>query len=120
MLRGLMLNHNAPVPRVARPALPSLAEEAVDAFGGRVRVAVLRALNEDGPSTKAELLRRLGGSDSNLGRHLSALEQLGVIVADPPRDDEMGPVTRRYDVDHDRVQELLAALASALTKGSRR
>ncbi|WP_447645222.1 hypothetical protein [Nocardioides zeae] len=39
----------------------------MDAFGSRVRVAVLTALNHHGPSTKAELLRVIGGSDSNLG-----------------------------------------------------
>lgn len=86
----------------------------MDAFGSRVRVAVLTALNHHGPSTKAELLRVIGGSDSNLGGHLTALEEVGAIVADPSREDEAGPVTRRFDVDRKRVAALLEGLAGAV------
>lgn len=116
MLDGSVVEHNVPVPRVARPALPRLAEEAVDVFGARVRVAVLKCLNEHGPSTKAELLRRIGGSDSNLADHLAALELRGAIVANPPRTDEAGPVTRRYEVNDNRVRALLDVLAATVTK----
>lgn len=104
---------NAFVPRIARPDLPAVVEQAVEVFGARVRVAVLRALNEHGPCTKAELHRLLGGSEANLHTHLMALEQAGVVLADPPRSDESGPVIRRYIVDPGRVDSLLDALGQA-------
>lgn len=83
-------------------------------FGARVRVALLRALTEHGSCTKAELNRLVGGSEANLHTHLSALEEHGVVLADPPRSDESGPVIRRYSVDHQLVEELLGALAGAV------
>ena len=115
MLGGALVEHNVLVPKIARPSLPALVEEAVEVLGARVRVAVLHALNEHGPSTKADLLRLLGGSEGNLHRHLTALETAGVVVASPSRDDEVGPVMRRYRVDQERVRLLLDALSSAVT-----
>lgn len=114
MLDGCGIEHNAPVPRIARPDLPNAVEEAVEVFGSRVRVAVIRTLQASAPQTKAELKRLLGGSEANLHAHLSALEDAGVLIADPSRTDEAGPVTRRYSVDRDRLGALLAALADAV------
>lgn len=114
MLSGTRVQHNAAMPRVARPVLPPLVEEAVDTVGSRVRVAVLKALNEQGPRTKAELHRLLGGSESNLAGHLRALEQVGAITARPTRADEPAPVIRRYEVDQERVRVLAEALVEVV------
>lgn len=114
MLSRSRTKDNACVPRIARPDLPDVVEQAVEVFGARVRVALLRALNEHGPCTKAELHRVLGGSEANLHTHLMALERAGVVLADPPRSDESGPVIRRYTVDHGKVGALLDALGQAV------
>ncbi|MFC7503708.1 winged helix-turn-helix domain-containing protein [Nocardioides sp. GCM10030258] len=102
------------MPRTVRPDLPQPVELAVEVFGARLRVALLGAINEHGPCTKAELRRLLGGSEANLHAHLTALEEAGVVLADPRRSDEAGPVTRRYSVDAQRVDALLEVLARAV------
>lgn len=114
MLSAGWTKHNASVPRIARPNLPAPVDRAVEVFGARVRVALLRALNEHGPCTKAELNRLLGGSEANLHAHLTALEDDGVVLADPRRSDESGPITRRYSVDHGQLSALLDALGQAV------
>lgn len=102
------------MPQPARPDLPPQVEEAIAVLGNRVRVAILRALVAHGPATKAELHRRLGGSDANLHHHLTALERSGALTADPSRSDEPGPVTRRYHLDQARLRVLLDALSGGI------
>lgn len=91
-----------------------MVEDAVGVFGSRVRVAVLRSLSVDGRATRAELVRRLDVSEANLHDHLAALEAAGVIHADPARDRETGPVTRRFDVDTARIRLLWQTLGDAV------
>jgi DNA-binding HxlR family transcriptional regulator len=109
--------HEAAVPPTARPSLPPLVEQAVDVFGNRVRLAVIRSLLRDGRASRSELAQRLSLSRSLLQGHLARLEEWSVITPFPPRT-EPGRLIRRYDVDIERVEELRDALVGELTTAS--
>ena len=113
--RWLQRRDNDAVPATVRPDLPPLVEDAVDALGNRVRVAVIQSLTTDGPTTRAELARRLDLSASLLQGHLRRLEELGVAYVSPPRS-EPGRLQRRYHVDAIRVEKLGVALLGAVTR----
>lgn len=102
------------MPPTARPDLPHLVEEAIDAFGNRVRVAVVRSLLDDGPAGRTTIASRLGLSRSLLQAHLRKLEELEVVYTSPRRS-EPGRVHRQYHVDQRRLTELRNALAAVLT-----
>jgi DNA-binding HxlR family transcriptional regulator len=108
------LRDNGGVPLTARPDLPDGTERAIDIFGNRVRVAVIRSLLVDGPATRGELSERLGVSMSLLQKHLAALEQLDAVTLTPPRS-EPGVRPRTYGVDASTVRVALAALQRGLS-----
>lgn len=111
----LQRRDNDAVPATVRPDLPRLVEDAVDALGNRVRVAVIRSLTQDGPTTRAELARRLELGASLLQGHLRRLEELAVVYVSPSRS-EPGRLQRRYHVDSVRVAKLGAALLDAVSR----
>lgn len=92
------------------PALPAPAVSAVAVFGNENRVRILASLARRGAATGAELQRRLGMLPNGVQPHLRVLEREGAVTADPSRVDEPGPVTRKYAIDHERVNALLDAL----------
>lgn len=106
--------HNSGVATPVRPDLPSLVDQAIDVFGHRARVAVIRSLGRDGSATRTELSRRLDLSRSLLQAHLRAMEELDVVTTDPPRS-EPGRLHRRYVLNVGRVVRLRDALAGAVT-----
>ena len=108
------VGHNRGMPTPVRPDLPPLVGDAVDVFGNRVRVAVIRSLIGEGSATRTELSRRLGLSVSLLQKHMLALEQSRVVSTDPPRS-EPGRLSRRYVLDVVKLGELRDALTSAMT-----
>jgi DNA-binding HxlR family transcriptional regulator len=101
------------VPATVRPNLPAAVERGIDAFGNRVRVAVLQSLRTDGPATRTELAARLRVSRSLLQTHLRRLESLGTIQAQPPGT-HPDHRTRVYTVNTAAVDSLLDALTSTL------
>lgn len=105
------------MPLTVRPDLPAQVERAIDVVGNRVRVAALRSLTSEGPTTATELARRLDVSGPLVRKHLVALENLGVVVTTPPRR-EPGRLRRTYSVAPRVLQELLTELAEALRDNS--
>lgn len=101
------------MPSVARPELPAGVGVAIDALGNRVKAAAIRSLLVDGRATQTELAARLSVTRSNLQLHLAVLEDLGVLLVHPPREE---PDTRRrlYSVDVDRLRQLHEDLGRGL------
>jgi DNA-binding transcriptional ArsR family regulator len=87
------------------PDLPRDLQDVADAFGSRLRVAVLHSLAKTGPATLSELSRRLDVQPSSLSDHVARLEQLGVLDVDPPRS-EPGRLMRTFSIDHRRSAEI--------------
>ena len=101
------------MPSVLRPDLPSGAERAVDALGNRVKLAAVRSLVLEGPTTAVELANRLAVSVPLLRKHLVVLEELEVVSVTPPRSE---PDVRRrvWAANVDVVETLVGDLAAAL------
>jgi DNA-binding transcriptional ArsR family regulator len=107
------IRDNDDMPRVVRPLLAQQVEESIEAFGNRVRVAVLRSLELDGRATRGELAERLQVTSSILQKHLATLEEMGLVYLDPPRSEpERRP--RWYIVDRKQVAALINALSTGL------
>lgn len=87
-------------------------------LGSPVRVAILASLATDGPATRAELVRRLEGvSHANIQVHIDVLEQHRVILPDPSREADPGPVKRRYALDVPLLDRLLTTLRATVLPG---
>ncbi|WP_220085597.1 ArsR/SmtB family transcription factor, partial [Burkholderia multivorans] len=103
------------MPRYVRPDHAALLEAAIEAFGNRVRVHIIGALADLGPSTRKELADHLGVGHSNtVYHHLHGLETLGVVTSDPLPEDRISGQRVRYAVNTDRVAELYDTLGEAL------
>ncbi len=94
--------------------MPTPVEDAVTAFGSRLRMAILRRLTEAGPETPSELAMHLGvGGRTTLLSNLDALEGIGVITADVPPGQRHGRHVA-YHVNADRLADLHSAVAGYL------
>jgi DNA-binding transcriptional ArsR family regulator len=101
------------VPAIVRPDLPADVEDAIDALGSRVRVAVLRSLLRDGPASRTQLAGRLEVGRPLLQSHLQRLEDLGVVVREP-LDVQSDHRARVFRLDAERLHSLMAALSDSL------
>lgn len=102
------------MPKYVRPAHPEPVEAAIEAFGNRVRVAILGTLQKDGPGTRGDIARRLGAVEGTVQLHLRTLEQLGLVTSDPPPNARKSGQRVRYSADPRQIEEHLAALARAV------
>ncbi len=103
------------MPRYVRPDHAALLEAAIEAFGNRVRVHIIGALVDLGPSTRKELADHLGVGHSNtVYNHLHGLEKIGVVVSDPLPEQRVSGQRVRYSINTDRVSELYEVLGDAL------
>ncbi len=101
------------MPSVLRPDLPSGADRAVEALGNRVKLAALRSLVVEGPTTAVELADRLAVSVPLLRKHLAVLEDLEVVSVTPPRSEQ--DVRRRvWTVNVTVLETLVGDLVAAL------
>jgi DNA-binding transcriptional ArsR family regulator len=101
------------VPATVRPDLPSDVERAIEAFGNRVRVAVVTSLRKHGPATRTELAARIDVSRSLLQVHMRRLVELDVLHPDPAGT-QADHRRRIYRVDEAEVERLLRALRASL------
>lgn len=72
------------MPRYVLPQNTTVVEAAIQAFGNRARVGVLRCISDHEPIGRSEIAQRIGITPSTAGNHLAVLEELGLIVSDPP------------------------------------
>ncbi|QIS40499.1 winged helix-turn-helix transcriptional regulator (plasmid) [Clavibacter capsici] len=102
------------MPKRVDPPLPTEVGMSIDALGSRVRVGLIRHLLAHGPKTRPDLAREMNLSSSMVAKNLDLLEELGVVMLDPPRS-EPDRKPRRYVVQQKRVNGMLKTLSMALT-----
>lgn len=98
------------MPRYVRPPHDELVEAAIDAFGNRARVAILKHIRENGPCTRADIATALSITPPTVSNHLAALEETGLIETTPPRGAARSGLWVRYTVVPERITELYVAL----------
>lgn len=101
------------VPAYVQPPIPKDVEMAIEAFGNRVRVAIMAHLATVPAATSREVADALGLDIRPAQRHLWALQRFGLVVDDQPQGDRRGSIPR-YSLDHERVQTLYRHLGSHL------
>lgn len=101
------------MPKSVRPPLPQGVDRAITILGNHLRTAVLISLRNEGPATRTEIARRLEVTGDNVRFHLKALELDGIVQVFPPRTDPEVR-SRRYELQDEQLDELLADLARGL------
>ena len=99
------------MPRITQPhdaAWSADVEAAVATFGNRSRNEILRFLTANGPSTRGDIVAAVSASEPSVAKHLTALEDAGVVIVDvePGRRHGRSP---RYSANAARIKELLDA-----------
>ena len=99
------------MPRITQPhdaAWSADVEAAVATFGNRARNEILRYLASSGPATRGDIVAAVSAGDPSVAKHLSALEEAGVVMVDvePGRRHGRSP---RYSANPVRIKELLDA-----------
>lgn len=102
------------MPKYARPAHSEPVEAAIEAFGNRVRVAILGTLQKDGPGTRGEIAKRLDAVEVTVQAHLRTLEGLKLIESDPPPESRKSGQRVRYAVNSPNIEASLDMLGRAV------
>lgn len=97
-----------------RPPLGELLEVAISVLGDPVRVVILQYLREHGPSLRSDLREDLDIPIHTASRHLRAMAAVGVVRADPPLEHAKRGQWVKYEVNDERIAELLRELTRAL------
>lgn len=102
------------MPKYARPAHSESVEAAIEAFGNRVRVAILGSLRTDGPGTRGEIAKRLNAVEGTVQMHLRTLEGLGLVSSDPPPESRRSGQRVRYSANVQEIDSSLTTLVDAV------
>jgi hypothetical protein len=73
------------------------------------RLAIVGYLYTQGPTLRATLIKQLSLDSSLVGRNLDQLEDLGILIGDPPRGERVGRSTR-WEVNQDKYNRMAKAL----------
>ncbi|MDJ0458608.1 ArsR family transcriptional regulator [Arthrobacter sp. NQ7] len=73
------------------------------------RLAIVGYLYANGPTLRATLIKELSLDTSLVGRNLDQLEDLGILIGDPPRGERVGRSTR-WEVNKERYNRMAKAL----------
>lgn len=103
------------MPRLICVSPDAELETAINAFGNRVRVGVIRYLRDHGPSTCGDIADALGVVTGSMNAHLRSLETAGLITSDPPPTQERSGRRVRYVLVAERVTELYSVLGNELS-----
>lgn len=94
------------MPKYARPANSDRAEDPIEAFGNRLRAAVIRHLRTHPDQTRAEIAAALEIPSPTVFNALEKLLAAGLLITDPPRGEWERGGRVRYSVDNIAVSEL--------------
>lgn len=90
------------------PKLPQEVADIVDAIGNRLRTEILSLLAQD-TLTAHDLASRTGADVTTMRRHLEVLENVGLVIGDPPVNERTSGGRGRkilWSTDHGRVREV--------------
>ncbi len=94
------------MPKIVRPANSELAEDPIKAFGNLTKAGIIGYLRAHPASTRAEIARALEIQPMTAVRALTELLDVGLVTADPSREDAGRGEWIRYAVDNCVVTEL--------------
>lgn len=102
------------MPRYVQPANSRHAEDPISALGNIVNASIIGHLRARPNQTSGEITAALEVSKTTIARALDALLELGLISADPPRDQAGRGQWIRYRVEDQIVSELYLQLGQAI------
>lgn len=91
-------------------------EAVVAVFGTTTRLGILKYLLSQGPAQMGTIAADLGVARVTVTKAILALEDLGVVIADTPRESRAGKRVL-YHINAERIRSLLDALNGALDMG---
>lgn len=102
------------VPRYTRPANSEYAEDPIKAFGNIMQATIIGHLRKHPAQTRLEIAEALEIPKMTVANGLEKLLDVGLIIADPPRDVAMRGQRVRYTVDDALVTEMVMRLEQVL------
>lgn len=102
------------MPGLARPELPSSLEDAINAFGTPVKIAILRHLALHGAATRGQIAQALDVAAPTIGHNLLWLAEDSVILADPPAGTQRSGKRVEYSLNRREVHRRYMALGEAI------
>lgn len=108
------LRHNRGMPKYARPAGGEGAEAAIKVFGNFTKSATIRYLRQHPNVTRKSIMDALELPSATLVSYLGELEEMGLILADPPRASRTRGEWPVYRVNDEAVTALYLRLGQEL------
>ena len=105
---------NEVMPRYAEPADGEWAQDPVAALGNSVKLAIIRAVREHPDANSVRITEMLRLGRTTVVEHLAQLEEVGILLASPPRPNRRRGAVVTYRVNSARVTELYLQLGQAM------
>lgn len=102
------------MPRYAQVIKDDRVKAAIEVLGTQVKVAILRFLAENGPSTRGEIIGELGIGVATFHRSIHILLDHGAVTSDPPLSEIRSGQNPLYAYQGRRVAELYRMLGEAV------
>jgi predicted transcriptional regulator len=102
------------VPRYTRPANSEYAEDPIKALGNIMQATIIGHLRKNPAQTRLEIAEALEIPKMTVFNGLERLLDVGLIIADPPRDVAIRGQRIRYTVDDAQVTEMVMRLNQVL------
>ena len=102
------------VPRYTKPANSEYAEDPIKALGNIMQATIIGHLRKRPAQTRAEIADALEIPKLTVYNGLETLLEVGLIIADPPRDVAVRGQRIRYSVDDAAVTEMVMRLNQVL------
>jgi predicted transcriptional regulator len=102
------------VPRYTRPANSEYAEDPIKALGNMMQATIIGYLRKNPAQTRSEIADALEIPKMSVSNGLEKLLDVGLIIADPPRDVAIRGQRVRYTVDDAQVTEMVMRLNQVL------
>ena len=102
------------VPRYTRPANSDYAEDPIKALGNIMQASIIGHLRKNPGLTRSEIAEALEIPKMTVANGLETLIEVGLIIADPPREVAVRGQRVRYSVDDSQVTEMVMRLEQVL------
>lgn len=94
------------MPKYARPVTPQPVEAAIEAFGNRVRVAIIGYLGDHAAADVSAIAAGIDVSPVTVYNHLRKLEELRLVYGNPADPTKRNGVRVMYSRDSTALRDL--------------
>jgi hypothetical protein len=102
------------MPKTIRPSNADAVEDPINAFGSMLKAGIIGHLRAHPNDGRKEIADALEVADWAATRGIDDLLEVGLLIADPPRDEATRGQRVRYRVNDEAVTEMYLRLGLAI------